>query len=215
LASADEAADALLKIADDLMPATEGEFARDPVVAAHRRAELDAKIALLYGLSARELAGVLGGFPLLDRDQPWLPGEGFIAYNKKGKPRLRPRSFVTRDKVMLEYFRLSGQKPPEDIVAFFAAASVDIDGGRVLAGSQPADRFNPPIFATGLIRNLEERVHIAEEELGAVAYVPTLRKRPTDEGLARSQALAVQYTTPTGDNVAAGSKLPSSEEPVK
>ena len=49
--------------------------------------------------------------------------------------------------------------------------------------------FNPPICATGPIRNLEERVRLAEKELGAVAYVPTVRKKPTEEALARIAAL--------------------------
>lgn len=156
---------------------------------ANRRAELDALAAQAYGVSASELAALLATFPLLDRDQPWLPGDGFIAYDKKGRSKLKPRSFITRDKVLLEYFRLLGETPPNDIVAFFAEAGVNIDGGKVLAGEPPADPFNPPICATGPIRNLEERVRLAEEELGAIAYVPTVRKRPTEEALARIRAL--------------------------
>ncbi|NOT01003.1 MAG: hypothetical protein HOP29_10280 [Phycisphaerales bacterium] len=168
--------------------------------AAHR-AHLDALVARLAGASLHETGLVLSSFPLLDRDQPWLPGDGFIAYDKKGKPKLKPRSFITRDKVLLEYFRLLGEPPPDDIVAFFAEAGVDIDGGTVLAGALPADPFNPPIYATGPIRNLEERVRLAEEELGAVAYVPTVRKKPTEEALARVAALEaiwVAHAEPVG-----------------
>ena len=157
------------------------------------RSRLDALVCQLYGLEAKEVAMLLTGFPLLDRDQPWLPGDGFIASDKKGKPKFKPRSFVTRDKVLLEYFRLLGETPPDDIVAFFAEAGVDIDGGKVLGGEPPADPFNPPICATGPIRNLEERVRLAEQELGAVAYVPTVRQKPTEEGLARSKALAERF----------------------
>jgi len=147
-------------------------------------------VSKMMGISPTDLAAILSQFPLLDRDQPWLPRDGFIAYDKKGKPKFKPRSFVTRDKALLAYFELLGQKPPEDIVAFFALAGVDIDGQFVLAGRPPADAFNPPIFATGPIRNLEERVRLAERELGAVAYVPTIRKRPSDEALACCEALA-------------------------
>jgi len=206
------------------------------------RARLDSLAAHLAGATMGDLARVVASFPLLDRDQPWLPGDGFIAYDKKGRSKMRPRSFITRDKVLLEYCRLLGQTPPEDIVAFFAEAGVDIDGGKVLGGTYtwrlpdqsrdregadhtggqaasgthasgthadhtggqaasgthasgthasgtPFDPFNPPICATGPIRNLEERVRIAEEELGAVAYVPTVRKKPTEEALQRIAAL--------------------------
>ncbi|MCH8853315.1 MAG: DUF433 domain-containing protein [Planctomycetes bacterium] len=128
-----------------------------------------------------EYAGVLANFPLLDRDQPWLPGDGFIAYDKKGKPKFKPRSFITRDKVLLEYFRLLGETPPDDIVAFFAEAGVDIDGGKVLAGEPPADPFNPPICATGPIRNLEERV-VEAEKRGAIGYVPSVRGKWIPDG---------------------------------
>lgn len=122
----------------------------------------------------------------------WLPGDGFIAYDKKGRSKLKPRSFITRDKVLLETCRLLGQSPPDDIVTFFAEAGVDIDGGKVLGGEPPADPFNPPICATGPNRNLEERVRLAEEELGAVAYVPTVRKKPTEEAMKRIVALEVR-----------------------
>lgn len=92
--------------------------------------------------------------------------------------------------MLLEYFRQVGQRPPHDIVAFFAEAGIDIDGGRVLAGGSPADPLNPPIYATGPLRSLEERVRIAEQQLGAVAYVPTVRKKPTEEAAAKALELA-------------------------
>ena len=50
---------------------------------AEARANIDAGVALAYGLGIREYTAVLCSFPLLDRAQPMLPGE--------------PKSFVTRD----------------------------------------------------------------------------------------------------------------------
>ncbi len=59
-----------------------------------------------------DFAYILTTFPLLDRDQPPLPGE--------------PRSFITRDQALLALFELRRKPPPEDIVAFFAQAGADI-----------------------------------------------------------------------------------------
>lgn len=121
--------------------------ASDPRERAALRAEIDALVADLYGLSEEDFAYILTTFPLLDRDQPALPGE--------------PKSFITRDQALLELFRLRGRRPPEDIVAFFAAAGADI----------------APV--TGPLRALEERVRQAWE-LGAVAYIPSRRGGATE-----------------------------------
>lgn len=51
------------------------------------RADIDAEVAIAYGLSVDDLALVLEDFPLLDRAQPRLPGE--------------LRSTITRDAVLL------------------------------------------------------------------------------------------------------------------
>lgn len=59
------------------------------------RSEIDAEIALAYGLSNRELTLILDDFPLLDRGQPALHGES--------------RSTVTRDSVMAAFVRRSNQ----------------------------------------------------------------------------------------------------------
>ena len=112
------------------------------------RAELDALVADLYGLSEEEFAYILSTFPLLDRDQPALPGDK----DEKGAP----RSYITRDMALLELFKLRGKEPPADIVTFFAAAGVDIAG------------------RTGSLSGLRERVEAALA-LGAVAYVPSGR----------------------------------------
>ena len=64
-------------------------------------------------------------------------------------------------------------------------------GGAVAAGGDPADPSNAPI-ATGPTRDLGERVRITEQALDAVAYVPTVRKKPTDEANVRCEALATK-----------------------
>ncbi len=76
------------------------------------RAEIDAIVTDLYGLSASDFAYILTTFPLLDRDMPALPGE--------------PKSTITRDLALLALHRLRRQPPPPDIVPFFAAAGADI-----------------------------------------------------------------------------------------
>lgn len=135
-------------------PWTPDKATTDPRNRAELRARIDALVAELYGISLAEYALILSTFPLLDRDQPALEGDVFIRMTKKGE-KVTPRSFITRDKALLTYFDLKGETPPDDIVSFFRDAGVDISR------------------QTGPIRNLRERVRMAEEELGAVAYVPT------------------------------------------
>ncbi len=62
--------------------------ATDPRERAQLRAEIDALVADLYGLGEEDFAYILSTFPLLDRDQPALPGE--------------PKSFITRDQALLD-----------------------------------------------------------------------------------------------------------------
>jgi hypothetical protein len=148
------------------------------------RAEIDAVMAELCELAPYEYAYILSTFPLLDRDQPPLPHDYRIRATNKGTE-WRKISFITRDLALLTYFDyLAGllhvkpdparvaricpdgvPEPPEDLVAFFAEAGVDIDG-----------RTEYAIAATGPYRNLRERVAKARE-LGAVAYVPTIDRR--------------------------------------
>lgn len=123
---------------------------------AQLRAEVDARVAMLYGLSTHEYARILSTFPLLDQDQPRLPGDCFIRQTNKGE-KVGPRGFITRDLALLTFFELSTQEPPTDIVAFFAEAGVDIERN------------------TGPIRDLRQRVEEAARR-GAVAYLPTQYK---------------------------------------
>lgn len=121
----------------------------------HLRAEIDALVADLYGLSEEDFAYILSTFPLLDRGQPALAGD----VDEKGGP----RSYITRDMALLELFKLRGKTPPADIVDFFASAGADI------------------ARLTGPLRGLGERV-AAALGLGAVGYVPGGRGRDVGEG---------------------------------
>lgn len=123
---------------------------------AQLRAEIDARVARLYGLSAHEYARILSTFPLLDQDQPRLPGDVFIRMTNKGE-KIEPRGFITRDLALLTYFNLIGEDPPADIVAFFAEAGVNVER------------------QTGPLRDLRVRVAEATQR-GAVAYIPSTGK---------------------------------------
>lgn len=99
-------------IANDLETIESSLPTANPRERAQLRAEIDALVADLYGLSESDFAYILSTFPLLDRDQPALPGE--------------PKSYITRDMALLELFKLRGKVPPEDIVAFHREAGVEI-----------------------------------------------------------------------------------------
>jgi uncharacterized protein (DUF433 family) len=129
---------------------------------AELRAKIDARVAQLYGLTAHEYARILTTFPLLDQEQPPLPGDIFIRVTNKGE-KVIPRSYVTRDLALLTYCELMHESPPTNIVAFFAEAGVDIDR------------------QTGPIRDLRERIEEATRR-GAVAYIPSTRKSWSPEG---------------------------------
>lgn len=123
---------------------------RDVQERAQLRAQIDAIVADLYGISEHDYAYILNTFPLLDRDQPPLLGE--------------KRSFITRDLALLALLNRRGKTPPVDIVPFFAEAGVDIRQ------------------RTGPMRDLTERVRVATQELGAVAYQPTQREKEEENG---------------------------------
>ena len=117
------------------------------------RAEIDARVAEIYGLTPLEYARVLSTFPSLDQDQPPLPGDTFIRKTNKGE-KTEPRGFITRDLALLTFFELIREDPPRDIVAFFGESGVYIER------------------QTGPIRDLRERVREAVRR-GAVAYIPS------------------------------------------
>jgi len=138
---------------------------------ARLRAEIDATVADLYGLSVAEFAYILTTFPLLDRDQPPLPGDFFVRWNRRRQPRLEPRSFVTRDTALLTFMRRKNVTPPADLAAYYRSEigpDFESDSSQLRLGS---------------IRNLEVRVEEAFR-CGAIAYVPSQARRfdPTGKG---------------------------------
>jgi hypothetical protein len=78
---------------------------------AERRAQIDAEVALAYGLTLRQFAAVLSTFPNVDRSQRMLPGE--------------PKCFVTRDLALLAYCQ-STETPSPDVAELLFDASVDL-----------------------------------------------------------------------------------------
>lgn len=169
-------------------PWTYASAEREPWKRAELRAEIDAIVAELYGLSVPEYARILTGFPLLDRDCPTLPGDCFATEcdadrakefrpedehrtwdkNNAGVWELQPRSFITRDFALLTYIerrRLAGDRDayvPERLDEWFRdVVGLDSDG--------PLSRFR-----IGEVKNLRERVERAKA-LGAIPYVPTSR----------------------------------------
>ena len=132
---------------------------------ARLRAEIDALVAGLYQLSPVEFANILSTFPLLDRDQPPLPGDVFVRWDKQGKPREEPRSYVTRDNALLAYFRQLDQSPPPDLAIWY----------RDEVGINMIDDSTCP-FRLGSVRSLEARV--AEHHCrGAIAYIPSKARK--------------------------------------
>jgi hypothetical protein len=156
---------------------------RDLWKRAELRAELDAIMADIYGLTIPEYARVLTTFPLLDREYCSLSGDLFLTegdekskgiegINKVTTPfgvfECEPRSFITRDFALLkyiEYRRALGDvkaKYPEDLARFYREeVGLDPEG--------PLSRFR-----IGEVKHLRERVERAKA-LGAIPYVPTMR----------------------------------------
>jgi hypothetical protein len=132
---------------------------------ARLRAEIDAIVAALYDFSPAEFGYILTTFPLLDRDQPPLPDDFYVRWNKQGKPKLEPRSYVTRDTALLAYFRHRGIAPPNDLAAWYRDE---------VAVNMIDDESCP--FRMGPIRNLEQRVAEAHRR-GAIAYIPSKAKK--------------------------------------
>ena len=137
---------------------------------ARLRAEIDATVAGLYDLSPVEFGYILTTFPLLDRDQPPLPDDFLVRWNKQGRPKLEPRSYVTRDTALLAYLRRRGIAPPDDLAVWYR----DEVGVNMID-----DEFCP--YRMGSIRNLEQRVAEARRR-GAIAYVPSNAKKWDPDG---------------------------------
>jgi uncharacterized protein (DUF433 family) len=138
---------------------------------ARLRAEIDAIVTGLYDLSPAEFGYILNTFPLLDRDQPPLPDDQFIRWNKQGKPKPESRSYVTRDTALLAYFRHRGIVPPEDLAAWYRD---EVQVNMIDDESCP--------YRMGPIRNLEARVEEYHRR-GAIAYIPSKAKKWDPDGI--------------------------------
>jgi uncharacterized protein (DUF433 family) len=132
---------------------------------ARLRVEIDVLVARLYRLSPAEFAYILTTFPLLDRDQPPLPGDLFMRWNKLGRPKEEPRSYVTRDNALLAYFRHLNQSPPLDLATWY----------RDEVGINMIDDPTS-LFRMGPIRSLEARV-AEHHHRGAIAYIPSKARK--------------------------------------
>jgi hypothetical protein len=158
---------------------------------ARLRAEIDAIVAGLYDLSPSEFGYILTTFPLLDRDQPPLPDDFFVRWNKQGKPKLEPRSYITRDTALLAYFHHRGIAPPEDLAGWYRDE---------VAVNMIDDESCP--FRMGSVRNLELRVAEAHRR-GAIAYIPSKAKKWDSNGPYQSledQAIVVPPLPQAGEN---------------
>jgi uncharacterized protein (DUF433 family) len=154
-----------------------GEPALDPRGRALLRAEIDAIVAGLYNLSPSEFAYILTTFPLLDRDQPPLPGDLIVRWSRQGKPKEEPKSYVTRDTALLAYFRHLNQEPPVDLAIWY----------RDEVGINMVEDPMCP-FRMGPIRSLEARV-AEHHRRGGIAYIPSKAKKWDPNGPYRPPAL--------------------------
>lgn len=146
---------------------------------AELRAQIDAIVAELYGLSVEEYARILTAFPLLDRNFEPLDGDCFltessdeIKSNKKkiegthwiensgGVFEMKPRSFITRDFALFTYMKRKNYQIPSDLEDWFRT-KVKLDPSGSLSR-----------FRIGKEKNLLNRIGRAKD-LGAIAYVPS------------------------------------------
>jgi hypothetical protein len=162
-------------------PWTYDSAERDPWRRAELRAEIDAIVADLYGLSVEQYARILTSFPLLDRGQPPLDGDFFLT---EGKPALKhrfpdgqgtkwvendagifelePRSFITRDFALLTYMIRKHYEQPLNLADWYTSK----------VGLDPVGPLSR--FRIGPVREIGERVAKARAA-GAVPNIPTGR----------------------------------------
>lgn len=127
------------------------------------RAEIDARIAKLYGLSAAEYARVLTHFPLLDRSYKPLAGDLFKPEGTD-KPQT-DRAFITRDFALhtyIRYLRECGESIGliTDLERFYRE-QVGLDH------NSEESRFT---ISNSVSRDLEARIQLATDQ-GQIGYV--------------------------------------------
>ena len=109
---------------------------------ADQRAELDAAVALGYGLSYGDLVHVLASFPLLDRAEPALDAEA--------------RSTITRDLVLAAFCRLGAEHDPEHADRVGAARAKGAIGYVATPLRAQLGRATEPHQGTSLVMNVSE-----------------------------------------------------------
>lgn len=142
-----------------------------------------------------DYAQILASFPLLDRNWQALPGDAFATEadtsdrsafpedqrgsswdeNSAGFWELTPRSFITRDLALLTYIK---RRQAKGDPAAFIPERLD-EWYRDCVGLNPSGPLSR--FRIGDVKDLEERVRRAREELGAVPYVPSSRGTANEE----------------------------------
>jgi hypothetical protein len=146
---------------------------------AELRAEIDAIVAEMYGLTVEEYARVLTAFPLMDRKFLPLDGDYFLTEadgsikekknkiegthwveNSGGVFEMKPRSFITRDFALFTYMKRKNYQVPSDLEEWFRT-KVKLDPNGSLSR-----------FRIGKEKNLLNRIGRAKD-LGAIAYVPS------------------------------------------
>ncbi|MDQ7091018.1 MAG: N-6 DNA methylase [Methylococcales bacterium] len=142
---------------------TEDSAEKDLNKRALLRAEIDARIAKLYGLSLEDYARILTHFPLLDRNYEPLTGDKFVAEGTTEEK--TDRAFITRDLALhayLCYLNKQGEKIPfiDDLEKFY---SEHVQLNPISEESR---------FRIGEIKDLEIRVKTALKN-GAIAYSPS------------------------------------------
>lgn len=152
---------------------------KDPWERAELRAEIDAIVAEMYGLSVEEYARVLTSFPLMDRKFGALEGDCFLTEsndgikanrnkiegvhwieNSAGVFELKARSFITRDFALCTYMQRKKYQIPSDLEKWYRK-KVKLDPTGALSR-----------FRIGKEKNLLNRIGRARE-MGAVPYIPS------------------------------------------
>lgn len=142
----------ILKCARSILKAETGETEYSPTKVADWRAEIDARVALAYGLSSEDLAVMLLDFPLVDRGQPALPGEG--------------RSTITGDLIKLWFSRLTdgdSERVQQRVAAALGAGAKAYIPADVSA-AHPASRNGPGISVAARSSSLRPDTTITRKE---------------------------------------------------
>jgi hypothetical protein len=144
-------------------PWTAQSAVTDLVARAVLRAEIDARIAKLYGLSAAEYARILTHFPLLDRTYKPLAGDQF---KPEGTDETKnDRAFISRDLALHTYILYLRERGEQ--VGFITDLERFYREKVCLDHASEESRFT---ISDSVNRDLEARIKLATEQ-GQIAYV--------------------------------------------